>query len=152
MPSSRELSTSVPIKLERAVWGSHSPMVAPLGFVPFKGVTFIRPRGEWNDTGVPPTNPPPQASFTHSCDELDCDFTDLSTNTGATFSILSNDVFNGTRPGNFGWLTWDGQNDLPSLADSLCGPNNPAMTFPVWIAESTGGANGRCISAESLTV
>jgi Flp pilus assembly protein TadG len=48
-------------------------------------------------------------------------------------------------PGNFGWLTWDGQNDLPSLADSLCGPNNPAMTFPVWIEGRPGNKNGSAV-------
>jgi hypothetical protein len=30
------------------------------------------------DTGSTPTNEPPQAAFTHSCAELDCDFTDQS--------------------------------------------------------------------------
>jgi PKD repeat protein len=36
------------------------------------------------DTGTTPTNDPPQAAFTHSCDELDCDFTDQSSDSDGT--------------------------------------------------------------------
>lgn len=44
-------------------------------------------------------------------------------------------------PGNFGWLTWHGSPNEPTLEASLCGPNNPALTFPVWIEGSTGTTN-----------
>jgi hypothetical protein len=46
-------------------------------------------------------------------------------------------------PGNFGWLDWDGGSpNTPELADAICNPNNPAMTFAVWIDGSTGIKNG----------
>lgn len=44
-------------------------------------------------------------------------------------------------PGNFGWLSWDGSNGTPTLIDSLCTPDNPALTFPVWIAGDPGKKN-----------
>lgn len=47
-------------------------------------------------------------------------------------------------PGNFGWLDWDGGSpNTPELAESICTPNNPAMTFPEWIDGSTGMKNGQ---------
>ena len=48
-------------------------------------------------------------------------------------------------PGNFGWLTWRGSPNEPTLANSLCTPDNDAMTFPVWIQGSTGMTNGRAV-------
>jgi Flp pilus assembly protein TadG len=46
-------------------------------------------------------------------------------------------------PGNFGWLDWDGGSpNTPELANSICNPDNPAMTFAVWIDGSTGMKNG----------
>ncbi|HEX2766834.1 MAG TPA: pilus assembly protein TadG-related protein [Candidatus Limnocylindria bacterium] len=45
-------------------------------------------------------------------------------------------------PGNFGWLDWDGGSpNAPELANSICNPDNPAMTFAVWIDGSTGMMN-----------
>lgn len=45
-------------------------------------------------------------------------------------------------PGNFGWLDWDGGSpNAPELAQSICVPDNPEMTFPVWIDGSTGMMN-----------
>jgi hypothetical protein len=35
-----------------------------------------------------------------------------------------NDIFNGTGQGNFGWLSWDGNNSIPSLVASLTPPGN----------------------------
>ncbi len=34
------------------------------------------------------------------------------------------DIYNGVQPGNFGWLTWDGQNNAPALATMLTPPGN----------------------------
>ena len=50
-------------------------------------------------------------------------------------------------PGNFGWLSWLGSTDNPTLANSLCNPDNPAMTFPVWIQGSTGMKNSSAVRA-----
>lgn len=44
-------------------------------------------------------------------------------------------------PGNFGWLSWSGAVNAPTLANSICNPDNPAMTFPVWIEGATGMMN-----------
>lgn len=41
------------------------------------------------------------------------------------------DVFNGSQPGNFGWLTWTGASSVPSLVDGLTPPrNSDAYTNP----------------------
>jgi hypothetical protein len=41
------------------------------------------------------------------------------------------DVFNGSQPGNFGWLTWTGDGGVPSLVVSLTPPGNSgAYTNP----------------------
>ena len=44
-------------------------------------------------------------------------------------------------PGNFGWLTWRGSPNAPTLEHSLCHPDNDAMTFPVWVQGDTGVTN-----------
>jgi Flp pilus assembly protein TadG len=49
-------------------------------------------------------------------------------------------------PGNFGWLTWNGSPNEPTLAASLCTPDNPEIpSFPVWIQGSTGMTNGNAV-------
>lgn len=50
-------------------------------------------------------------------------------------------------PGNFGWLTWLGSPSAPTLAHSLCYPDNPAMTFPVWIEGAPGNMNASAVRA-----
>ena len=44
-------------------------------------------------------------------------------------------------PGNFGWLAWNGENDPNTLASSICIPDNPPMTFPIWITGDPGKSN-----------
>ena len=44
-------------------------------------------------------------------------------------------------PGNFSWLSWDGSNDPNTLADSICNPDNPAITFPAWVTGDPGKSN-----------
>ena len=46
-------------------------------------------------------------------------------------------------PGNFSWLSWDGSNDANSLADSICNPDNPALSFTPapWVAGDPGKTN-----------
>ncbi len=48
-------------------------------------------------------------------------------------------------PGNFGWLSWTGANDEPTLADSICTPDNPEITFDQWISGDPGTKNGNAI-------
>lgn len=33
-------------------------------------------------------------------------------------------------PGNFGWLSWNDDNDANTLVESICTPNNPEFTIP----------------------
>lgn len=44
-------------------------------------------------------------------------------------------------PGNFSWLSWNGSNSSGVLANSLCNPDNPALSFPVWIDGDPGKSN-----------
>ena len=65
------------------------------------------------------------------------------------------DVFNGTQPGNFGWLTWTGDQGSPTLVTSLTppgnsytyiNPHNPSdhtISAGDWVWGKTGVSNSR---------
>jgi hypothetical protein len=65
------------------------------------------------------------------------------------------DIFNGTQPGNFGWLSWTGDPSEPTLVTSLTAPGNsytyvdpfnPAnnqITVGSWIPGSPGVSNSK---------
>lgn len=48
-------------------------------------------------------------------------------------------------PGNFGFLTWSGANNAPTLANSICTPDNPALTFPAWVDGAPGNMNASAV-------
>ena len=48
-------------------------------------------------------------------------------------------------PGNFGWLSWDGSGDTPTLAGWVCSPSNPEITLPDYIDGNTGASNSNDI-------
>lgn len=50
-------------------------------------------------------------------------------------------------PGNFSWLSWTGSNAAQVLAESLCEPNNPALSFPVWLSGDPGKSNASSVRA-----
>ncbi len=50
-------------------------------------------------------------------------------------------------PGNFSWLSWTGSNDPNHLATSICTPNNPELTFPVWVDGDPGASNSNSVRA-----
>ena len=50
-------------------------------------------------------------------------------------------------PGNFGWLTWFGDQSATTLAASLCAPDNPALSFPIWVPGDTGTVNSSNVRA-----
>ena len=50
-------------------------------------------------------------------------------------------------PGNFSFLSWDGDNSAPSLAYSLCNPDNEAFTLPVWMDGDPGKSNSKGVRA-----
>jgi hypothetical protein len=43
---------------------------------------------------------------------------------GAEPGDILDDIMNGGQPGNFGWLTWNGNNSVPALVASLTPPGN----------------------------
>jgi hypothetical protein len=43
---------------------------------------------------------------------------------GAQTGDILGDILNGDQPGNFGWLTWNGNNSTPALIASLTQPGN----------------------------
>ena len=43
---------------------------------------------------------------------------------GVTAGNAINDIYNGTQPGNFGWLTWAGSPNVPTLVKSLTPPGD----------------------------
>jgi hypothetical protein len=57
--------------------------------------------------------------------------------TGSSYTLTEGEH----GPGNFGWLTWFGSPDANALAGSVCMPDNPEYTFPVWIEGATGVMN-----------
>ena len=52
----------------------------------------------------------------------------VSVNTLATAAVgdILPDIFNGTQPGNFGWLSWTGKPNEPTLVNSLTAPGDSA--------------------------
>ncbi len=44
-------------------------------------------------------------------------------------------------PGNFGWLSWNDDNDANTLVESICTPNNPEITVPFYIPGAPGAMN-----------
>lgn len=44
-------------------------------------------------------------------------------------------------PGNFGWLSWSGDQDAGTLLASVCSSNNPAFDLPTLMDGSTGAKN-----------
>ncbi|HET9493550.1 MAG TPA: hypothetical protein VFR15_04915, partial [Chloroflexia bacterium] len=69
------------------------------------------------------------------------------------------DIYNGTQPGNFGWLSWTGATSEPTLATSLfppgdvdtyVNPNNPVdhtVSVGDWVQGRPGVANSTSIRA-----
>jgi len=50
-------------------------------------------------------------------------------------------------PGNFSWLSWDGDNSAGALAYSLCNPDNNAFTLPYWMDGDPGKSNSSGVRA-----
>lgn len=48
-------------------------------------------------------------------------------------------------PGNFGWLSWTGSNDAPTLGNSICTPDNTEITFPAWVDGDPGATNANIV-------
>jgi len=69
------------------------------------------------------------------------------------------DIFNGTQPGNFGWLSWGGSPSEPALAASLTPPGNSAtyvnpddpadhqLSVADWVSSKPGVSNSKNVRA-----
>lgn len=66
---------------------------------------------------------------------------------GQTYTITDASL---NTPGNFGWLTWNGAQNEPTLETSVCTPNNPGFTLPAYILGSTGAKNGGGVSNSGI--
>lgn len=72
---------------------------------------------------------------------------------GATPGQMLIDIYNGSQPGNFGWLTWAGSPNVPTLVQSLTPPgdshtyvnpynaNDKIVSVGDWVQGSPGVAN-----------
>jgi hypothetical protein len=73
-------------------------------------------------------------------------------------TILTN-IWNGSQPGNFGWLSWTGDPDEPTLINSLTQPgdsftyinpdsqNDHQLTSGKWVSGKPGVSNGKHVRA-----
>jgi hypothetical protein len=67
------------------------------------------------------------------------------------------DIYNGTGPGNFGWLSWTGEQGVPALVNSLTppgdsyayvnpfDPNDHSLSPGDWVHGRPGVANARSV-------
>jgi Flp pilus assembly protein TadG len=60
-------------------------------------------------------------------------------------NMVPGDVYNITDgmdgPGNFGWLSWTGDNAANILSSSVCNPDNPEITVPLYVPGNPGKKN-----------
>jgi Flp pilus assembly protein TadG len=61
------------------------------------------------------------------------------TSTGGGPVTLTSETSYG--PGNFGWLSWTGSNQTNVLADSICAPDNSALSLPTPVPGDPGVKN-----------
>ena len=73
-------------------------------------------------------------------------------------TILTN-IWNGSQPGNFGWLSWTGDPDEPTLINSLTQPgdsftyinpdnhNDHNLVLGDWVSGKPGVSNGKHVRA-----
>jgi hypothetical protein len=76
---------------------------------------------------------------------------------GVTNGTVLPDIFNGVQPGNFGWLSWTGAPDEPTLVASLTVPGNSStyvnplnsadhnLVTGNWVYGSPGVANSDAV-------
>ena len=99
----------------------------------------------------------PTSMRTSAPNTADCELYPLalhsSTLAGATVGMTLTDILNGTQPGNFGWLSWDGNGSPPALVTMLTPPGNSYIyTNPFngadhvvstgdWVQGNTGVSN-----------
>lgn len=101
--------------------------------------------------------------LTGGATEQTCSLYPIALSTTSLSGITSGtsivDIYNGVQPGNFGWLTWYGSPNVPTLATSLTppgdsdtyvNPNNAADTvisIGDWVQGSPGVSNASSVRA-----
>lgn len=80
-----------------------------------------------------------------------------STLDGVPVGTIIPNIFNGSGPGNFGWLTWTGDNSVPALIASLTipgnshtyinpyNPNDHTISINDWVEGRPGVANAKAV-------
>lgn len=58
--------------------------------------------------------------------------------TGVEYTLTAGSSYG---PGNFSWLSWNDDNSARVLEASLCTPDNPALTVPIYVPGDTGVTN-----------
>ncbi len=74
---------------------------------------------------------------------------------GVAEGTVVNDIFNGSQPGNFGWLSWTGHPSVPTLVESLTppgdsetytnpdAPNDHVVSIGDWVPGKPGVSNSK---------
>lgn len=83
----------------------------------------------------------------------------MQTLSNATPGTILTNIWNGTDPGNFGWLSWTGDPDEPTLINSLTQPgdsftyvnpdnqNDHQLAVGDWVSGKPGVSNGKHVRA-----
>ncbi len=83
----------------------------------------------------------------------------MQTLSNATPGTILTNIWNGTEPGNFGWLSWTGDPDEPTLINSLTQPgdsftyvnpdnqNDHQLAVGDWVSGKPGVSNGKHVRA-----
>lgn len=90
------------------------------GFSGLDTFTYTVSDGDLTDTAVVAITVTPVAA---SCELYPIALHESSL-AGVQIGDMVTDILNGDQPGNFGWLTWNGDNSVPALVASLTMPGN----------------------------
>ncbi len=116
------------------------------------------PTPTWTFTPTPTATQAPTATPILACELYPIAF-HANSLVGVAVGDIAEDIYNGTQPGNFGWLTWAGSPSVGTLVTSLTppgdsytylNPSNPAdhvVSVGDWIQGRPGVANSSDVRA-----
>lgn len=113
-------------------------------------------------TNTPTNTPEPTPTNTPTSTPVpSCDLYPIAlhedTLAGAEPGDILTDIMNGRQPGNFGWLTWTGNNSTPTLITSLTvpgdshtyinpfNPNDHTVSIDDWVQGRPGVSNAKAV-------